>query len=387
MALDRDKPQLEEGRAINTAPADSAARARRITRTSFIGVAANILLASFKAAVGLLANSVSIVLDAVNNLTDALSSILTIVGVKLAHRPPDEKHPFGHGRIEYFSAISIAGLIVAAGAGSFLESVKKIIHPVAPEYGMASIIVVAVAIAVKILLGRYVSSEGRACNSDALVASGADAGFDAILSAATLAGALVMLATGINLDGWIGAVISVFILKAGGEMLLDSVGNILGIRPDSEITKRIRKTVEATPGVLGAYDLVLHNYGPDTAIGSIHVEIDAALDARAIHRLTRRIQTEIFAKFRVFITVGVYAVDPEHAADRDEISATALRHPGVKAIHGVFFDDERNSLSFDALLDFTVRDREALRSSLVSELSPKFPGREISIAFDTDYAD
>ena len=178
--------------------ADAAARARRIVRTSFVGIAANVLLAAFKAIVGLAAGSVSVVMDAVNNLTDALGSILTLVGVKLARRAPDAKHPFGYGRIEYFSAVSIAALVLAAGAGSLVESVKKIVHPAVPEYGMLSLVVVAVAVVAKLLLGRYVSAQGRACNSDALVASGADASFDAILSASTLVGALLVKFAGLE---------------------------------------------------------------------------------------------------------------------------------------------------------------------------------------------
>ena len=366
---------------------DPAARARRIARTSFVGIGANVLLAAFKAAVGLAAGSVSVVMDAVNNLTDALGSVLTLVGVKLARRPPDAKHPFGYGRIEYFSAVSIAALVLAAGAGSLVESVKKIVRPEAPEYGTVALAVVAVAVVAKLALGRYVSSQGRVCNSDALVASGADASFDAILSASTLAGALLVKFAGLNLDGWIGAAISLFILKAGSGMLMESVGSIMGSRPDAEVSRKIRETVEAVPGVLGAYDLVLHNYGPDSAIGSVHVEIDGSLDAAAIHRLTRAVQLAVLDAFRVFLTVGIYAVDPARRADRDAIAEAALRHGGVKAVHGVFFDDERAAVSFDVLVDFTVRDRDALRNALVSELASRFPGRTLSIAFDSDYSD
>ncbi len=365
----------------------AAARARRIVRTSFVGIAANVLLAAFKAAVGLVAGSVSVVMDAVNNLTDALGSILTLVGVKLARRAPDAKHPFGYGRIEYFSAVSIAALVLTAGAGSLVESVKKIVHPAVPEYGMLSLVVVAVAVVAKLLLGRYVSAQGRACNSDALVASGADASFDAILSASTLVGALLVKFAGLNLDGWIGAGISLFILKAGAGMLMESVGNIMGSRPDAEVSKRIRETVEGVPGVIGAYDLVLHNYGPDTAIGSVHVEIDGSLDAAAIHRLTRAVQLAVLDKFHVFLTIGIYAVDPARRADSDAVEAAAKRHPGVKAVHGVFFDEERGTLSFDVLVDFTVRDRDALRAAILAELQGRFPNRSIAINFDTDYSD
>lgn len=370
-----------------TSPADAAARERRITRTSLAGIAANVLLASFKAAVGAISNSVAIVLDAVNNLTDALSSVLTIVGVKLARRPPDSAHPFGYGRIEYFSAVAIAALVLAAGAGAFAESVKKIVHPVAPEYGAPALVVVAVAVVAKFLMGRYVSAQGRACNSDALVASGADASFDALVSLSTLVGAAAMLLFGWNLDGWIGAAISAFIIKAGVEMLLGSIDNVMGSRPDAEISRRIHATVETMPGVLGAYDLVLHNYGPDSAIGSVHVEIDDTLDAPAIHRLTRAIQSEILKKYRIFLTVGIYAVDKSRKAERAAVEAAVLRHPGALAVHGLFFDDEAKTVSFDVLVDFTVRDREALRRAIRDELEPLFPGRTVSFAFDNDYAD
>ncbi len=367
--------------------ADSAVRSRRILRTSIVGIAANMLLAAFKAVVGLAANSVAITLDAVNNLSDALSSVLTILGVKLALRRPDAKHPFGYGRIEYFSAVTIAAIILAAGAGSLIESIRKIVHPETPEFGAATLVVVAVAVVVKVLLGRYVSAQGRACISDALVASGAEANLDAIVSASTLFGAGILLLFGIDIDGWIGTVISVLLLKTGAETLLASISNIMGNRPDAEVSRRIRETVGAVPGVLGAHDLVLHNYGPGMAIGSIHVEVDAGLDAAGIQRITHAVQTAVFKEFRVFLTIGIYAIDPERRADYDAIEETAMRHPGVKNVHGVFFDDANDGLLFDILVDFTVRDRAALRQAILDDLAPRFPGRAISINFDTDYSD
>ncbi|MCR5413928.1 MAG: cation diffusion facilitator family transporter [Kiritimatiellae bacterium] len=150
------------------APADRAERARRITRTSFIGIAANALLSGFKAAVGMVSGSVAIALDSLNNLADALSAVITIVGVKIAGLPPDKKHPFGHGRAEYFTAITIATLVISAGAGALMESARKIVHPAAPEYGAASIAIVSVAVVAKFLLGRYVSAraQGKAHRGD-----------------------------------------------------------------------------------------------------------------------------------------------------------------------------------------------------------------------------
>ena len=366
---------------------DSVLREQQITKTSIIGIIANVFLASFKAMVGLLSGSIAIVLDAVNNLTDALSSVITILGVKLAKRPPDDKHPFGHGRVEYFSAVIIAAIVLGAGASSMIESVKKIITPEAPDYSVLTLVIVAVAVVVKLVLGRYVKAQGEQYNSDALVASGSDASFDAIISASTLVGAVIMLLFKLNLDGIIGAVISVFILKAGIEMLLDSVSNLVGIRPDSAITREIKATVTSFPGVLGAYDLILHNYGPDSAIGSIHVEVPSEVSASELHKLTRSIQLAVLEKFHVFLTVGFYAIDSARKEESQLIQRTAKQHEGVLGTHGIYFDEERKILSFDVLVDFTVKDKEALCRSLTAQLQPSFPDYTIAVNCDTNYSD
>ncbi|MCR5577032.1 MAG: cation diffusion facilitator family transporter [Oscillospiraceae bacterium] len=362
-------------------------REQQITRTSLIGIAANLLLAGFKAAVGLLAGSIAIVLDAVNNTTDALSSVITILGVKLAKRRPDEKHPFGYGRIEYLSAVVISAIVLSAGATSLIESVKAIITPTTPEHNAVTLSVIAVAVVVKLLLGRFVKAQGEKYNSEALVASGSDASFDAIISASTLVGALITLLFHVSIDGWLGAVISVFILKAGFEMLLDSFNDIMGKRPDSEITRQIRACAADVPGVLGAYDLILHNYGPNSAIGSIHVEVPDTLDARSLNAVTQAVQNTVLENFHVFLTVGFYVIDTSRQADIDRINAIATAHPGALGTHGVNFDDERRRLSFDVLVDFTVHDKAGLCEAIRGELSPVFPGYDIVINCDTNYSD
>ncbi len=368
-------------------PLNASERTRRITRTSFIGIAANILLAAFKAAVGAVTGSVAIILDALNNLTDALSSVLTIIGVKLANRPPDTEHPFGHGRVEYFSAVTIAALVFAAGTGALAESVRKIIHPATPEYGFASLVIVSVAVIAKLALGHYVTTQGRACRSDALVASGADASLDALVSASTLAGAAILLSTGVNLDGWIGAVISLVIVKSGAEMFFGAIDHIMGARPDPAMAKAIRGTIASVKGVLGVHDLVLHNYGPASAIGSVHVEVASHLTAADVYRVTHAVQTKVTERHHIMLTVGIYAVDPRRQAERERIETTVLRHPGVMGVHGLFFDDDAKTISFDVLVDFSVKDRHALKEALLAEIAPSFPDRTISIVFDSHYTD
>ena len=216
-------------------------RSQKIIRTSIIGIVANVLLAAFKAIVGVLANSVAIIMDAVNNLSDALSSVITIVGTKLSERPADREHPFGFGRVEYFSAIIIAVIVLSAGITSLIESVKKIFEPTEPEYTTVTLTVIVVAIVVKLILGLFVKKQGEQLNSDALIASGSDALFDAVITLATLISAGIMLLWQVSLDGILGALISVVIIKAGFEMLASPVNELLGARISPDLLKAIKK--------------------------------------------------------------------------------------------------------------------------------------------------
>ncbi len=362
-------------------------RQRQITRTSVIGIVANVFLAAFKALVGLLAHSVSIVLDAVNNLSDALSSVITIVGIRLAQRKPDREHPFGHGRIEYFSAILIALIVFAAGVTSCIESVKGLCSKEVPDYSIVTVIVVSVAIVTKLILGRYVKKKGVELNSDALVASGSDATFDAILSASTLLGAIVAFIWGISIDAWVGLLISVFIIKAGVEMLERPVKEVLGARPTSETSQRIKADIRQVPGVLGVYDFILHNYGPDYAIGSAHIEVDNTLSAKDVNGITKAVQRLVAQKYSLFLTIGIYAVDVVDDDMDRSIRQTAKNLPGVLQIHGLFVDHDRKFICFDAVVDFKVKDRQALREELQARLKTEFPDYQTEINLDVDYSD
>lgn len=362
----------------------------QITRTSLIGVATNVLLSVMKAIVGMLANSIAVVLDAVNNLSDALSSVITIVGIKLARRKPDKKHPFGHGRIEYFSGIIIAGLVFAAGVVSLVESVKKIIEPELPEYDYATVVVIVLAIVVKIFLGRFVKRQGEKYCSDALIASGSDASFDAVISASTLLGAIITLTFGISVDGFIGLIISGFIIKAGVELLGQPVSQVVGARANSETTKGMKADIRQIEGVLGAYDLVLHNYGPDYAVGSVHVEVDDRLSAREIHLLTKKIQRLIVSKYDVFLSVGIYAVDmcdDDLGAVQKSIKSVVNSCDGVIQSHGIFIDSASKYVSLDAVVDFKVEDKLLLRRNIVNKILEFCPGYDVDLNFDIDYSD
>ena len=265
-------------------------REKVVIKTSVVSIISNIVLAGFKAFVGLLANSIAIISDAVNNLSDALSSIITIVGTKLAGKPPDKKHPYGYGRIEYMTSLIVSGIVLYAGITAFVESVKKIIHPEVADYSTITLIILIVGIIVKFILGIYVKKKGKEVNSDSLVASGSDAFNDAILSISVLASAIIYMLFKISLEAYVGVLLSVFIIfiiKAGLELIKESVDNMLGVRIESSLAKSIKRDIAKEKDIQGAYDLTLHDYGPDRYSGSVHIEVSDTLTASDIDRLSR----------------------------------------------------------------------------------------------------
>ena len=210
-------------------------RNKIIVKTSFLGIAVNIILVIFKATIGFLANSIAIILDAVNNLTDVLSSVITIIGTKFANKAPDKKHPYGHGRIEYFTSVIIGVIVLLAGITAAKESIEKIINPEQSEYSIISLIIIEVAVLVKFFFGRYVKKVGKNVNSQSLVASGQDALMDSILSLTTLIAAIINFIWHFGLEGYLGIVISVFIVKSAIEILKTAVDSMLGERADGEL--------------------------------------------------------------------------------------------------------------------------------------------------------
>ena len=374
-----------------TDDADNNSREKVIVKTSIIGIVTNVLLAGFKAVVGLMTNSIAIVLDAVNNISDAGSSLITIAGTKLAGKEPDKKHPFGYGRIEYLSAMIISVIVLYAGITSFVESVKQIIHPETPDYNTVSLIIVAVAVVVKILLGRYVKSVGKKVNSDSLINSGEDATLDSIISASTLIAAAVFLIFHISLEAWLGAIISIVIIKSGIEMLRDTISQILGEKNDVELAKGIHETVMSFPDVQGAYDLVLNNYGPDTWNGSIHIEVPDTYSADQLDQLIREITMKVLHEHHVILTaIGVYSVntkDKEIIKIKKQVEKIVFSHEYVRQMHGFYLLKEQKTMRFDIVISFDAKDRKAVYAETVSDVKKAFPDYELQVAMDTDFAE
>ncbi len=368
----------------------AADREKIIIRTSLIGIGANVFLAAFKAGVGIAANSIAVILDAVNNLSDAMSSAITIIGAKFAGRRPDKKHPLGHGRAEYLSAMIVSAIVLYAGITAAVESVKKIIHPEPAEYTAVSLVIIGAAVVVKFFLGRYVKAQGVKANSGALEASGEDAFFDAILSLSVFASAVIFILTGLSLEAWVGVVIALFIIKSGIELMIETLDDIIGHRASAELVREIKAIINEEPQVRGAYDLFLNNYGPDKDFGSVHIELPDTMTVDEVDVLTRRLQVEVYKKTGVVMTgIGVYSYntkDEDVCRMRDEIRELVLAHDWALQLHGFHMDAEAKSVRFDVVMSFDISAREGLMI-LYAELSSRFPDYTFVIAPDIDVTD
>ena len=366
-------------------------REKVVIKTSIISIISNIILAGFKAFVGLLANSIAIISDAVNNLSDALSSIITIIGTKLAGKAPDKKHPYGYGRIEYMTSLIVSAIVLYAGITAFIESVKKVINPETADYSTITLIILIAGIIVKFALGIYVKKKGKDVNSDSLVASGSDAFNDAILSISVLASAIIYILFNISLEAYVGVLLSIFIIKVGFELIKESVDNMLGVRVESDLAKSIKKEITKEKDIQGAYDLVLNDYGPDNYLGSIHIEVADTLSVADIDKISRKITRTIKEKYGVILhTIGVYSVntkDKKVIEAKKEISKIVFAHEGILQMHGFYLDEEYKSISFDIIIDFKIKNREEVYREIYEEVQKKYKNYKIDINLDIDVSD
>lgn len=363
-------------------------RHRIIISTSIVGILTNLALAVFKAIVGVLANSIAILLDAVNNFSDMISSLVTIAGSHVARMSPDREHPMGHGRSEYLSAAMVAIIIIYIGFTAFIESVKKIISPETPNYSAITIFVVSVAVVAKVILGLYVYKVGRKVDSDSLAGSGRDALFDATISLATLVAAIVFLCTGFSVEAYLAAGISIFITYSGYRMLRETFSVILGERADPRLSRKIRSEIEKVDGVKGAYDLALHDYGPNKLFASINIELSEKMTASQIDDISREIRHLIYRKCGVIMSsVGVYAADEGERATklRRDISEIVFKFESAKQIHGFRIDETKKTIGFGLAVSIDVEDRDAYCRTVRESLVQAFPDYDFTITLDPDF--
>lgn len=366
-------------------------RHRIIVRAGIIGIIFNLFLAIIKVVAGFLAGSIAIIADAANSLSDCLSSIVTIATSYFARRAPDKKHPLGHGRSEYMGTLVVGGIIGYIGITASIEAFKKIVAPTDPEYSTVTLIVVICAILTKIFLSLYTLAAGKKAKSDTLIASGKDALSDVLISSSTLLAIAVYYFLGLNIEPYLALLISLLIIRTGYGIIRETTSQLLGERADRDIVKRIRDTIDAVENVEGAYDLVLHDYGPTTIIASVNIEVPCTMTAPELDDLSREIRRKVYQKHHVVMSsVGIYSINTKDAETRDlyhQMQALLENYPEVIELHGFHLDKSDKTISCDIIIDFSAKNRQVLFEEIKKTAEEKFSGYQLEMVLDADLVD
>ena len=360
---------------------DPAVRERYGILSGAVGIVLNLLLSAGKLFAGLMTGSISITADAFNNLSDAGSSVVTLVGFKLAGQKADDGHPFGHGRMEYLAGLLVSLMILLVGVELGRSSIGKILHPEAVDFSLVSTGILAASILVKLWMGQFNRGLGRKIGSAAMAATAADSLSDAVATTAVLAGTLVNRFAHVNIDGWVGLAVAVFILRSGWGAAKDTINPLLGESPDPELVKQLRELVLSHPQVVGMHDLIIHDYGPGRRLCSFHAEVPQDADILDAHDAIDHIEREIKEKFGIETTVHM---DPIATADekvnqlRRQVADLARVVEPEMTIHDfrVVRGPTHTNVIFDAVVPHKCRltDEEVLQRlrRAVSALDPAY---------------
>jgi cation diffusion facilitator family transporter len=347
---------------------------------SIVSIICNVILCVGKGVVGALSGSVSIVADAVNNLSDASSNVVTLLGFRMASRPPDEEHPYGHGRYEYLSGLVIAVLIVSIGLELLKTSADKIANPTATEFSMAVVVVLVASILVKAWMSVFNRTAGRRITSTALEATAADSRNDVITTGAVLAAAIISHYTGIDLDGWAGLAVGVFIVASGIGLVRDTMSPLLGQAPDPKLVDHIHTKIMGYPGVLGTHDLMVHDYGPGRQFASAHVEMAAETDPLQSHDTIDNIEQDFREQDHLVLVLHydpIVTTDPKVSALHDAIATGVMTIDPRLTIHDLRCvpGPTHTNVIFDCVrphdLDMTDEELKAAIAPIVLSAEPK----------------
>ena len=367
---------------------DPNSREGIITTTSWLGIIANLLIATVKIIAGILASSIAIISEGVNNSADVLTSVLTLVGTKLAARKPDENHPFGYGRIEYLTSLIVATLILVTGVEMIINSVKLIITPEPLKISYISLGIVAFSAVIKFLLGSYTIKMGKKADSNALIAVGLDGKSDSYASLITIIAAIVFLVWNYSIDAYAGIITSILILKAGYDVLMDTLAELIGRSGEKELADKLYEEIRKTPGIINAVDMMLHNYGPDAYSGSVNIEISHDKTVGEIYDFIHRLQLRIMHDYHVTMVFGIYAVDNKTESSikiRKEIADFIKAHEHVKSYHAVYIPADSNKIYCDFIVDYKLDDWDALRAEFKEYMAKLYPDKELQLVIETEF--
>lgn len=358
---------------------------------SIVGILCNLILSIIKISVGFISGSVSITADGFNNLSDMASSIITMVGIKLANRPADKEHPFGHGRMEYLSALVVAFMVMLVGVQFVKTSFERILNPVAVSFEIIPFILLLISLLIKLWLSRFNKYMGLKINSTALKAASVDALGDVFTSSCVLISFLAAKFTTLPIDGYVGLIVSAAILYAGYSLIKDTISPLLGEAPDEELVKKIKQGVLSYDNIIGVHDLIIHNYGVGKCMASIHAEIPSNIDLVTIHEIIDSAEREISQKLNIYLVIHM---DPMCIHDdkinkvKGEIQEILLKYKTIKSMHdfritegkdkiNIIFDIEVNAYEVN-----TPDKEEELKGKLESDIKKLNPLYNCVITID-----
>lgn len=359
-----------------------------VVTVSALGILVNLACALVKIIVGAAVSSIAIISEGVNNASDCATSLITIVGTKLSAKHPTKEHPFGFGRIEYLTSLLISVLILFTGFELLKSSVELIFHPEELSVSYVTLMIVAVSAVAKLLLGTFTISEGKRIDSGSLIALGVDCRNDSVVSVITIAVMVVYLLFHVSLDAYAGIVTSLFVLKAGVEVLKDTLNDLLGQAGEKELAKKLYRIIRAEPIILNAADMMLHNYGPDAYTGSVNVEIDHGKNVGEVYAALHALQLKIMHEQNIVMVFGIYAVDSDHEDSREMrkyIAAFVREHQHIESFHALYIDPNNQDIYVDLVVDYELPDWDGLRTEFTAYMEKAYPGRRLELVIETNY--
>ena len=339
---------------------------------SIVGILCNLILSIIKISVGFISGSVSITADGFNNLSDMASSIITMVGIKLANRPADKEHPFGHGRMEYLSALVVAFMVMLVGVQFVKTSFERILNPVAVSFEIIPFILLLISLLIKLWLSRFNKFMGLKINSTALKAASVDALGDVFTSSCVLISFLAAKFTALPIDGYVGLIVSAAILYAGYSLIKDTISPLLGEAPDEELVKKIKQGVLSYDNIIGVHDLIIHNYGVGKCMASIHAEIPSNIDLVTIHEIIDSAEREISQKLNIYLVIHM---DPMCIHDdkinkvKGEVQEILLKYKTIKSMHDFRITEGKDKINI--IFDIEVNAYEVNTPDKEEELKGK----------------
>lgn len=341
-----------------------------------VGILCNILLFSAKLAVGILLNSISVMADAFNNLSDAGSSVISLIGVKMASKPADADHPFGHGRVEYIAALIVAFLVIQVGFTFLKDSIGKIILPVEMSFRLSSVLILILSIGIKLWMGAFNRKLGKRIDSKVMLAAATDSLGDVITTSVTIISLLIFHALRINIDGVIGILVAGIVIWAGIGIAKDTLEPLIGCAADPELYKQITDMVEGYNGIAGSHDLIIHNYGPGRSMASIHAEVSREADIEESHETIDRIEREVSKKLGLFLVIHMDPVETRNErilGIKSSVEQTVRSLDSRLTIHDFRFVDgkEQINLIFDLVVpyEFTQKMQDEIRLEIMNKIS------------------